>query len=211
MNIKLDKALKNQEGIAIILAMIMLLVMSVMAVTVSFISNVDFKMMAVHKRDQEAFLAAESCIAEGRKRLEEFGPSVLYLKLQSVVDPTTLTTASELLVLKPLKSSDTSSDPDDWKGPLCRSGPRIWDSTTQGLARLIEVPNPVKKSGRPTTLTSLGGGGITAIPVSFNVMGKTSADEDKSDTDAKINTGTEVGAGFEVFIVGEPDPVYSAQ
>ena len=37
--------IKNQDGIAIILAMIMLLVMSVMAVTVSFISNVDFKML----------------------------------------------------------------------------------------------------------------------------------------------------------------------
>ena len=46
---------KNEKGIAIILALIMLLVMSVMALTVSFMSNRDFKMMAAHKRGQEAF------------------------------------------------------------------------------------------------------------------------------------------------------------
>ena len=48
--------IKNQEGIAIILAVVMLLVMAVLAVTVSFISNVDFKMMSVQKRLLAAFM-----------------------------------------------------------------------------------------------------------------------------------------------------------
>ena len=55
---------KNESGVAIILALIMLLVMSVLAITVSFSSNTDFKAMSNFKRGQEAFLAAERCIEE---------------------------------------------------------------------------------------------------------------------------------------------------
>ena len=114
---------KNQDGIAIILAMIMLLVMSVLAITVSFISNVDFKMMSIHKRGQESFLAAETCISEARQRLETVGVETLFFELQSTPDLTVVPTSSDMVILKPMNNTDDpADDPEDWKGAMCRSG-----------------------------------------------------------------------------------------
>ncbi|HET7289350.1 MAG TPA: pilus assembly PilX N-terminal domain-containing protein, partial [Thermodesulfobacteriota bacterium] len=77
------KVCRQQDGVAIIMALIMLLVMSVLATTVSFNSNNDFHSMSNYKRGQEAFLAAENCIREGRNRFEIVGIEVLYFLLQN--------------------------------------------------------------------------------------------------------------------------------
>ena len=210
-----SKIVKNQDGIAIILALVMLLVMSVMAITVSFISNVDFKMMSIHKRSQEAFLAAETCISEARQRLETIGVETLFFQLQSTPDLVTLPPTSDLVILLPMSDVDDPNDtPDLWKGSMCRSGPRIWDSATQGPGRFIELPPPTKAVGRPlknVSLASGGSGGAALIPITFEVMGKTDVDEDKDDTDPKINTGTELAIGFESFIPGGATNMYSGQ
>lgn len=202
----------NEKGIAIILALIMLLIMSVMALTISFMSNIDFNSMANYKRGQEAFLAAETCVRTGRHRFETVGIENLYFQLQGFSDPSLVPSDSSLVLLEPLYHSDNqSSDPDDWDGPMCRSGPRIFDSTSQGHAKLIEIPPPSKVTGRPIkniSLQSGGQGGAALVPVTFTVTGKDSEDEDKADTNSKINTGTEIGVGFETFIPGGSSNVY---
>ncbi len=204
------RIIKNEEGIAIILALIMLLVMSVMALSVSFMSNTNFRMMSVHKNGQEAFLAGESCVMEAKKRLEEIGAAPLFLKLQSAGDPTTISTLNAIVILKNLDKNDDGEEVVDWKGPLCRSGPRIWDSSTQGPGLFINIPDVTKANGRPVADESVGQA-TTAITVPFNVMGKASNDKDKDDTDNEINTGTEIGIGIEVFVVGATDPIYSSR
>jgi len=204
---------KNEDGIAIILAMIMLLVMSVMALSVSFVSNTNFRMMGVHKNGQEAFLASETCVMEAKQRLEQIGAAPLFLKLQSATlnpDPTTISTLNAIVILKNLDSKDNGKDVEDWEGPLCRSGPRIWDSATQGPGLFINIPEATKTNGRPVADESVGQA-TTAIIVPFNVMGKASNDEDKNDTEETINTGTELGIGIEVFVVGATDPIYSSR
>jgi len=205
--------IKNEDGIAIILALIMLLVMSVMALSVSFVSNTNFRMMSVHKYGQEAFLSSESCVMESKQRLEQIGAAPLFLKLQSALsnpDPTTISTLNAIVILKNLDSSDNGQDVADWEGPLCRSGPRIWDSATQGPGLFINIPDVTKANCRPVADESAGQS-TCAILVPFNVMGKASNDEDKNDTDETINTGTELGIGIEVFVVGATDPIYSSR
>ncbi len=76
-------SIKDERGVALILALIMLLVMSVIATTVSFNSNKDYQAMSNYKRGQEAFLAAERCIQLGRNRFEVVGIEVLYFLLQN--------------------------------------------------------------------------------------------------------------------------------
>lgn len=204
------KTVKDQSGIAIIIALIMLLIMSVMALTISFMSNIEFTSMANYKRGQEAFLAAESCVREGRHRFETIGVETLFFQLQGLGDGTTV--PSDLRISKPISNSDDpTSDPEDWKGPMCRSGPRIYDSTTEGPAELIEIPPPTKVTGRPIkniSLPSGGQGGASLVPVAFTVMGKDSEDEDKGDIKDNINTGTEIAVGFESFIPGGASNVY---
>ena len=207
------KMINNEEGIAIILALIMLLVMSIMAVTASYLSNTDFRMMAVHKRGQEAFLAAETCVTIAKRRLEEIGAAPLFLKLQSAAinpDPTTISTLNAIVILENMDAQDDGKAQDDWFGPLCRSGPRIWDSATQGPGLFINIPEATKSNGRPVADESVGQA-TTAITVPFNVMGKSSDDEDKDDTDEQINTGIELEIGIEVFVVGATDPIYSSR
>lgn len=202
--------IKNEKGIAIILSLIMLLVMSVMAISVSFLSNNNFKMMGVHKDGQEAFLAGESCVMEAKQRLEQIGAAPLFLKLQSAGDPTTISTLNAIVILKNLDSKDNGKEVADWQGPLCRSGPRIWDSSKQGPGLFINIPEVTKANGRPVADESIGQA-TTAITVPFNVMGKSSNDEDKEDLEDTINTGTELGIGIEVFVVGATDPIYSSR
>lgn len=207
------KVIKNEEGIAIILALLMLLVMSIMAVTASFISNSDFRMMSVHKSGQEAFLASETCVTIAKRRLEEIGAAPLFLKLQSAAsnpDPTTISTLNAIVILENMDPQDDGADVVDWLGPLCRSGPRIWDSASQGPGLFINIPEATKSNGRPVADESVGQA-TTAITVPFNVMGKASKDKDKDDTDPEINTGTELEIGIEVFVVGATDPIYSSR
>lgn len=193
---------KNEEGVAIIMALIMLLVMSVLATTVSFNSNNDFRAMSNYKQGQEAFLAAENCVRQGRKRFEIIGIEVLYFLLQNK-DTVILGEggASDLLVL----------DEDLENGARCRSGPRSLDSATEGSGQIIEIPDPQKTPQRPlknTSMSTSAQGGAGLIPVTFVVTGKDEGDKDIDDVKDTINTGTEVAAGFETFIPGGATPMY---
>lgn len=193
---------KNEEGVAIIMALIMLLVMSVLATTVSFNSNNDFRAMSNYKQGQEAFLAAENCVRQGRKRFEIIGADKLYFLLQNK-DTVSLAQggASDLLVL----------DEDLENGARCRSGPRMLDSATQGSGQIIEIPDPQKTPQRPlknTSMSTSAQGGAGLIPVTFVVTGKDEGDKDIDDVKDTINTGTEVAAGFETFIPGGATQMY---
>lgn len=193
----------NEEGVAIIMALIMLLVMSVLATTVSFNSNNDFRAMSNYKQGQEAFLAAEDCIREGRNRFEIIGIEVLYFLLQNK-DTVILGQggASELLIL----------DEELGTGARCRSGPRLLDSATEGSGQIIEIPPITKTIQRPlknTSMSTSASGGAGLVPVTFRVTGKDEGDKDLDDVKDTINTGTEVAAGFETFIPGNANQMYS--
>ncbi len=182
--------LKRENGIALILALIMLLIISVLAVIASFTSNLDFQMMSNYKQGQEAFLAAERCVDEARKQFEVVGIETLYFQLQSGI-----TTGIQLTLPN---------------GAQCRTGPRDYDSSS-GPVPFLQVPPPTKLLGRPLKHVSLPSGGIggaALVPTSFLVTGKDAGDKDKTDTNPNINTGTEVSAGFESFIPGGASNVY---
>lgn len=194
---------KQEDGVAIIMALIMLLVMSVLATTVSFNSNNDFHAMSNYKRGQEAFLAAEDCVREGRNRFEIIGIEVLYFLLQNK-DTVILGQggASDLLVL--------NEELDN--GARCRSGPRTLDSTTDGPGQIVEIPPITKTIQRPlknTSMSTSASGGAGLVPVTFVVTGKDQGDKDLTDVKNTINTGTEVAAGFETFIPGNANQMYS--
>jgi hypothetical protein len=197
------KVCRQQDGVAIIMALIMLLVMSVLATTVSFNSNNDFHSMSNYKRGQEAFLAAEDCIREGRNRFEIVGIEVLYFLLQNK-DTVILGQggADELLVL--------NEELDN--GARCRSGQRTLDSATEGSGQIIEIPPITKTIQRPlknTSMSTSASGGAGLVPVTFVVTGKDEDDKDLTDVKDTINTGTEVAAGFETFIPGNANQMYS--
>jgi hypothetical protein len=190
------KGLKNENGIAMLLALIMLLVLTTLAITISFTSNVDFQTMSSYKRGQEAFLAAERCVEEGRKRFEVVGIETLYFLLQSEVS-----------------TEDLTVEVDDLpNGARCRTGSRYFNRTSPtDPAPFIEIPPPTKMLGRPikhVSLPSGGVGGAALVPVSFLVTGKDVNDEDLTDEKTNINTGTEIAAGFETFIPGGASNVY---
>jgi len=193
----------RENGVAIIMALIMLLVMSVLATTVSFNSNNDFHAMSNYKRGQEAFLAAENCVQEGRNRFEVVGIEVLYFLLQNKGTATLgQGDSSELLVLN--KELDN--------GARCRSGPRVFDSATEGVGQIVEIPPITKTIQRPlknTSMSTSASGGAGLVPVSFLVTGKDEGDKDINDVKDTINTGTEVAVGFETFIPGNANQMYS--
>jgi hypothetical protein len=177
--------------------------MSVLATTVSFNSNNDFRAMSNYKQGQEAFLAAEDCIREGRNRFEIIGIEVLYFLLQNK-DTVLLGQggASELLVLEEELGN----------GAKCRSGPRLLDSATEGSGQIIEIPPVTKTIQRPlknTSMSTSASGGAGLVPVTFRVTGKDEGDKDIDDVKNTINTGTEVAAGFETFIPGNANQMYS--
>ena len=218
MELKRVDIYKKEDGIAVILSLIMLLVMSVLALTVSFSSNGDFKAMSNYKQGQEAFLAAERCIEEARNRFEVIGVETLFFLLQGKAGG----------ALSADNSNDLTIHEKLTNNAFCRTGPRIWDNPppqdedcdfdTDTLgpnpAPLIEIPPPTKANARPIKNVSLPSGGVGAaglIPVSFQVTGKDRADEDKRDCNLKINTGTEIAVGLESFIPGGASNVYSAQ
>jgi hypothetical protein len=184
------KNLKQENGVALILALLILLIISILAISVSFTSNVDFQMMSNYKQGQEAFLAAETCIDEARRQFEVVGIETLYFQLQSGI------TAGIQLTLS--------------NGAQCRTGPRDYNSSN-GSVPFLQVPPPTKTFGRPlkhVSLPSGGMGGAALVPTSFIVTGKDAGDKDKNDTNTNINTGTEVSAGFESFIPGGASNVY---
>jgi hypothetical protein len=184
----------NENGVALILALIMLLVMSVLATTVSFNSNNDFHAMSNYKQSQEAFLAAERCIQEGRRRIEIFGVGFLYLLQQNSLG--SVQGSDNLLVL----------DEELESGARCRSGRRTFDGSN-GPGEFIRIPPPTKAFQRPVKGTSFSGASFT--PVLFFVMGKDSRDKDKDDASGAINTGTEIQAGIEGFVQGDLSSFYS--
>jgi hypothetical protein len=182
----------------------MLLIMSALAVTISFMSNIDFQTMSNYKQGQEAFLAAERCVEEGRKRFEVVGIEKLYFLLQSSV-------SSDEMVVE--SGSDRGNFPALPNGAKCRIGPRDFNRTDPSIEPppLIELPPPTKTLGRPIKHVSLPSGGIggaAVVSTSFIVTGKDAGDKDKDDIDPNINTGTEVSVGFETFIPGGASNVY---
>lgn len=196
------RLVRGESGIAIILAMIMLLVMSVLALTVSFNSNNDFHSMSVFKRGQQSFLAAERCVEQARVRFEVIGIETLYFLLQSSLPGPE--TAKELTIAENLDNDS-----------FCRTGARDWhDPDSDNPAPLISIPPPTKTSGRPIKNVSLPSGGIGAaavVPASFQVTGKDSQDEDIDDVNENVNTGTEIAVGLESFIPGGASNIYSGQ
>lgn len=195
------KNLSNENGIALILALIMLLVISILAISASFISNMDFQMMSNYKQGQEAFLAAERCVDEARKQFEVVGIETLYFQLQSGI------TTGITLKIGP---NGVNCDSEPQKCAVCRTGPRDYSSSS-GPVPFLQVPPPTKLLGRPLKHVSLPSGGIggaALVPSSFMVTGKDAGDKDKNDTSSTMNTGTEVSAGFESFIPGGASNVY---
>jgi hypothetical protein len=190
------RSLKKEDGIALLLSLIMLLVLTTLAITVSFTSNIDFQTMSSYKRGQEAFLAGERCVEEGRMRFEIVGIETLYFLLQSAI-PT-----DELVV-----------EIDDFpNGARCRTGSRYFNRASEDdPPPFIEIPPPTKTLGRPikhVSLPSGGLGGAALVPTTFLVTGKDSDDEDITDLKTDINTGTEIAVGFETFIPGGASNVY---
>lgn len=197
------KNLKKENGIAIILALVMLLIMSALAVTISFMSNVDFQTMSNYKQGQEAFLAAERCVEEARKKFETEGVETLYFQIQGG------TSVGIESCDDPNKDYCFSPLPN---GAYCRTGSRDFNrSSSLGPPPSFPIPPPQKTFGRPikhVSLPSGGTGGAAAVPTSFLVTGKDARDKDKDDTDPNINTGTEISVGFETFIPGGASNVY---
>ncbi len=205
----LKNNLSDESGIALIIALVMLLVMSIMAISVSFLSNTDFQAMSNFKRGQEAFLAGETCVQETRRRIGEQGLALLLFKqsVQSASNP----------LVGPLNidlaASNTNLIKDsDGIGAICRSGSRIMDGTVvQSKDPMFTFPDNVRSIERVIRNTSLadsGSGGAKAIPITFTIMGKDSQDRDKDDSDDEINTGTQIAVGIEVFTGGGSGNVY---
>lgn len=192
------KNLKKKDGIALILALIMLLITSILAISVSFTSNIDFQTMSNYKRGQEAFLAAERCVEETRKQFETVGIETLYFQIQGE------------------GSFGVESGKGDFpalpNGATCRTGRRNFNrSSGSDPAPSFPIPLSQKTFGRALKHTSLPSGGIggaVLFPVSFTVTGKDAGDKDKDDTNPDINTGTEISAGLENFIPGGASNVY---
>ncbi len=205
--------LSGESGIALIIALIMLLVMSIMAISVSFLSNTDFQTMSNFKRGQEAFLAGETCVQETRRRISEEGLALLLFKQSAqqasnpLVEPLEIDLAENNSDLAVQRESNG-----DFIGAFCRSGTRLMDGTVVASKDpIFAFPDNVKSIERVLRNTSLpdsGAGGAKAIPVTFTVMGKDSQDRDKSDSDSEINTGTQIAVGVETFTGGGASNVY---
>jgi len=194
--LRVDRDTNGQRGIAVILALIMLIIMSTLGLTVAFMANIDFQTMSNYKQGYEAFLSAERCVAEARKRFETIGIEVLFFQLQGGTPPDGI---------------EIPQDPEKWES-YCRTGPRNFNRAEGGAVAFLEIPPPTKQMGRPlknVSLPSGGVGGAAAVPVSFLVTGKNAKDKDKEDTNPDINTGVEIAVGFESFVPGGATNVYS--
>jgi len=96
----------SEKGIAIVLALVTLVIISIMAVSISYVSNIDYLTMANYKGGQEAFLAAERCTVEARKKFEIEG-------IETLVALQTIGKGEPLILTLP-------------NGAVCRSGPRFF-------------------------------------------------------------------------------------
>ncbi len=207
------REIQKQDGIAVILALIMLLVMSIMALTITFNSNVEFQAMTNYKSGQQSFLAAERCVQWVREQLEITGVELLFFELQNNNLP-----GARLMV-------GTNCDADAAECAVCRTGQREYQNPTPGsisngecfdnnsedTVPFLEIPPPSKTVGRPlkhTSLPSGGAGGASMVGVDFVVTGKDIEDEDKCDISPDLNTGTEIAGGFETFVPGGASNVY---
>jgi len=193
---------KSESGIAVIIAMIMILIMSTLAITISFMSNIDFQTMSNYKQGQEAFLAAENCVEEARRVFETTGIETLFYQLQ---------------VGAPQGGIEIPDDPPPTNSEsYCRTGSRNFNRLMEDgdPPPIVQVPPPTKQMGRPlkhVSLPSGGVGGAAAVPASFLVTGKDAMDRDKKDTNPDVNTGVEIAVGFESFVPGGASNVYSGQ
>ncbi|NIP38441.1 MAG: hypothetical protein GWO07_05910 [Candidatus Dadabacteria bacterium] len=198
--------LSGESGIAVVIALVMLLVMSVMAISISFMSNTEFKTASTFKRGQEAFLAGETCIEETIRTISEQGIALILFKQSAqssdklLIEPLDINLAENINVL--------AKDSDDL-GAVCRSGTRIMDGANEDpIFILPENVKSISRIVRNTVLPDSGTGGALAVPVIFSVVGKDSQDEDKDDSDIELNTGTQLAVGVEVFTGGGASNVY---
>ena len=214
MQIDLAKLRNDESGIALIIAIILILVMTTLASTISFLSNNDFYSMSNYKRGQEAFLASESCVIEIRKILENTTPAqLLELKRSDDINPENLESelGSKLFIQSPISPLDGTTvasinvDPATWEGPVCRTGSRALGSDQIKKPSNYLITNDYKSS-RPAKNYSKGQFDIT--PISIIVTGKDSLDGDKTDEKDHINTGIEIVVGFEVLTPGGPKNQY---
>lgn len=181
----------SEKGIAIILALITLLIISIMAVSISYVSNTDFSTMSNYKAGQEAFLAAERCTVEARKTFE----------LEGIETIVALQTIDKLDAFKRTLPN----------GAVCRSGPRFYDVNSGESLPFVTLPEGTKSIQRPIKHTSLPSGGKSSpvvAAISFDVLGKDSGDRDKDDEDDDLNTGTHISVGIETFLPGGGSNVY---
>jgi PilX N-terminal len=191
----------DESGIAVVIALIMILIMSTLGITIAFMSNIDFQTMSNYKQGQEAFLAAENCVAEARRVFETKGIEMLFYELQ-------VSAQGEGIKL-PVNPGDSES--------YCRTGSRNFQSDPDEpdkVPAIVKTPPDTKQMGRPlrhVSLPSGGVGGAAAVPASFLVTGKDTMDRDKKDTNPDINTGVEIAVGFETFVPGGASNVYSGQ
>jgi len=181
----------SERGIAIVLALITLLIISIMAVSISYVSNTDYLTMSNYKAGQESFLAAERCTIEAREKFEIEG-------VETIVALQTIGEYGDFIVTLP-------------NGAVCRAGPRLWDSNSGTSLPFVSLPEGRKSISRPLKNTSLPSGGessAVAVAASFEVFGKSSDDKDKDDTNDEINTGTHISVGLETFLPGGGSNVY---
>lgn len=196
----------SEKGIAIILALIMLLVMSIMAISASFLSNIDFQGMSIFKRGQESFLATESCVVEARKRLETIG----FAELENQI---TILNSYRAQGEGGLSASNNPFENTvlidlDIDQARCRSGNRVVDQLPDLFFRKIGQ-RPIVRD-LPNTSRASGGTSVTTVnQLSLTATGKDSQDEDIDDNNLQINTGVEVIYGMEVIVVGGSSNVQS--
>lgn len=212
MTRKMNSSVMKEEGIALVLALMMLLMLSTLALTISFTAHMDYKSMQSFKRGQEAFVAAEHCVQEARKLFETTGIEVVFFNLQGGQ-----------------RNGFARTLPD---GSYCRTGKRFFENTdtvvkadaTYLTPPLIDIPSATKVLGRPikhVSLPSGGVGGAALVPSFFTVIGKHAGDKDSlldigeeaghdkiPDNDNNINTGVEIAIGLESFIPGGASNVY---
>lgn len=214
MQFGLDKLRNDESGIALIIAIILILVMTTLASTIAFLSNNDFYSMSNYKRGQEAFLAAESCVIEVRKILENTNPAVFYELIRSGIDPGLVEEelGRKLFIQSPISPHDNTTDEDNnavdlatWNGPVCRTGSRALSSAEIRKPENFLITNETKTSRH---LKNYSIGHFNLTPMSVIVTGKDSLDGDKTDRNEEtpdnqpINTGIEILSGFEVLTLG---------
>ena len=191
-NLQQDKApASNERGVALIIAIILVLVMSAIASTISFISNNDFLSMSHYKREREAFLAAESCISEARSLLETQLAGTMPEGYRSFINN------DAVFVRKSMRPEDNLLPVEDWIGSMCRFGHRksASDHSLFTNPSNFLIANESKSCAR---INDFSVNEFCLNTQSIIVTGKDGTDKDKEDKYPGINTGIEIIAGFEL-------------